>query len=56
MVLATTGTEEPRRPTTQSPTDAPTPAGNNEATTTGAAVDPDTAELLDELDDLGDIL
>ena len=50
MVLATTGTEEPKRTTT--PTDPPAPAGNDIVTTAEVTIEPEAAEALGELDDL----
>ena len=40
-------TQRPDQPTEQAPTE-----GNDEVTTTGAAIDDDTAEFLGELDDI----
>ena len=53
--LATTGTKAeitPEIPTTQSTTEQTAPAGNDEATTTAAEINDETADLLGELDDL----
>ena len=52
MVLATTGTEEPKR--TTKPTDPPASAGNDEVTTASSEIDEEAADALGEIFDLND--